>query len=222
MYVLQLLLLWKPVLITHHTLLTVKGVYRETRARNWAVTNLPHGRDVMAVFPIDFCKSMMFTVFHCSRSPDKICTGLSATRGSIVVIISPLKGIITTKFQKYYSSTSQQWNGRLMFCVIEDFGLVTKRSLAIDACACLNHQKLRWRLACLSAGSSDQIMKFKSVLGVSPFAGIEQTSHRTVLFWLTLQWQWLFPAKFTGSFLFTIYAVLLQSRQNQWSGCQNM
>jgi len=36
-----------------------------------AENNLLHRRDVMAVFPTGFGKSMIFTVFHCSRSPDK-------------------------------------------------------------------------------------------------------------------------------------------------------
>ena len=49
----------------------------------------------------------------------------------------------------------------LMFCVIRDFDLVTKGSLAIDACTCFNNRKIRLRLASLSAGSSDGITKFK-------------------------------------------------------------
>ena len=32
-----------------------------------AERNFPHGRDVMAVSPIDFHKSTIFTVFHCLR-----------------------------------------------------------------------------------------------------------------------------------------------------------
>ena len=38
-----------------------------------AVNNLPHGRDVIAVFPTGFGQSMIFTVFHCLRLPDKNC-----------------------------------------------------------------------------------------------------------------------------------------------------
>ena len=48
-------------------------------------------------------------------------------------------------------------------CVIEDFDLVTKQWLAIDAYTCFNHLKLWSRLASLSAGSSDEITKFKNV-----------------------------------------------------------
>ena len=51
----------------------------------------------------------------------------------------------------------------LKFCVIKDFELVTKGSLAIDAYTCFNNRKIRLRLASLSAGSSDGITKFKSV-----------------------------------------------------------
>ena len=51
----------------------------------------------------------------------------------------------------------------MSFFFFEDFDLLTKRSLPINACTCLNHQKLRLRLGSLSAGSSDEIMKFESV-----------------------------------------------------------
>ena len=115
----------------------------------------------MAFFPTGLCKRTIFTVFHRSRS-SRTRSELSYTRSSIVTITSPLKSF-RQKFQKYYSWTSQQWNGRLMFCVIEDFDLVTKRSLAIDTSTCFNHRKRRSRFAFLSAGSSDEIAKFERV-----------------------------------------------------------
>ena len=105
----------------------------------------------MGFFPTGFCKRIIFTVFYWSRSLDKI---------RIVVYEKQYFAVkeLMAKFEKYYGWTSQQW-----ICVIEDFDLVTKRWLATDACTCINHRKLRSRLASLSAGSSDEITKFKSV-----------------------------------------------------------
>ena len=47
-------------------------VNSQTRARN-SVSNFPQGRDVMAVSPTGFLKSMIFSVFHCLHLPDKNC-----------------------------------------------------------------------------------------------------------------------------------------------------
>ena len=73
----------------------------------------------------------------------------------------------TTKFQKYYCWTLQQWNCRLALYVLflfEDFNLATNWSLAIDVCICLNHQRLKLLPANLFPQAQiDEIVKFKSI-----------------------------------------------------------
>lgn len=135
------MLLCKFVPITHHELLTVKEsieilLTAKHEQENSAVNNLPHGRDVMAVLATGFCKSMSFTVFHCSRSPDKF-TVLLSTRNSIRCYFTVK---VRHRRQNFRNIIAELL---LMFCVIEDFDLVTKRSLAIEACTCFNQRKLQ-------------------------------------------------------------------------------
>lgn len=71
-----------------------------------AVNNLPPGKDVMAVYPTGFGKSLSFKiVFHCLLSPDKNCR----PREPVSLLFRCYWASSRTKFQKYYRWTLQQW-----------------------------------------------------------------------------------------------------------------